>query len=193
MKELRMSILILISIFSLSLSSCDFNQKEQQPPQIDLDMSNLDLSGLQWDFTRVIDLNEYSFEYISNQLATEIYEIDYAEMAERMELDDNMEPYAEIGILINEKEQTATIIATEQYREKSGPNQRILSDDSKCLGEEGEGWTIYASNCLGPDCVAAAMLAGAEDMGDPGVGECMDFRVVTTLFGARVCGSKYDC
>ncbi|MDN3203235.1 hypothetical protein [Algoriphagus sediminis] len=194
MKRLSVSIFALLSIFVVAISSCDLNQEEQQPPEADLDLSKLDLSGLKMDFTRVIDLNEHSLEDIAEELQDALTEVDYEEMAMRMGLAENMEAYLEMSLLVDEKENTATLIVTEQFREKSDENGRILqTDNEKCGGQNGDGWTVLDNRCLSSDCVAAAILAGADQLGEPGSGECLDFRVVGLLAGARVCRRKISC
>ncbi|WP_288372642.1 hypothetical protein [uncultured Algoriphagus sp.] len=193
MKQKKILLLVSLVVFMTTFSSCEFNKDSSVKSKTDLDLSKLDLSGLQMDFTRVIDLNKYSLEDIAKELQATLKEVDYEKMAQRMGLAENMEAYLEINLLVNEKKQTATFIATEQSREKPKPNNRVLqTDDEKCGGENGDGWSVL-DNCFSPDCVAEAILAGADQLGEPGNGECLDFRVVGLLVGVRVCGRKIEC
>ncbi len=66
------------------------------------------------------------------------------------------------------------------------------SDDKDCGGKEGDGWKSYG-RCWTESCVEDKMKEAAEELGEPGVGECLDIRVRRTKVAARVCARMTDC
>ena len=185
----RISILAIICGMFLSCSE----NLEQDTPSITL--KNLDLSGLSIELNPiVIDLDEYALDQLIKDLSIELYEINLSEYSKSMKLPINQKPSIGFSILLDGDKNQALITPLNLGADQSSENSRITnSDDSTlCGGQTGDGWTSYGT-CSNQNCVTEMMLAAADDLGEPGVGQCLDLRVVRTLFSARVCGRLTSC
>lgn len=171
--------------------SCSETIDQNQPP---LSLGKLDLSELSIKLNPVtIDLNEYPLDQLLKDVGEELYQIDIHGVEQRMKLT-SLE-LAVVGVRIQvDGEKNEALLTPIEFSESKNENYRIATEDDNalCRGQPGEGWTSY-SNCTGHECVQEMMMAAADDLGEPGVGECLDLRVVRTLLSARVCGRLVDC
>ncbi|RAI88285.1 hypothetical protein [Algoriphagus yeomjeoni] len=173
-------------------SSCTM---EEHKAQTTIDLSKMDLSGLNFDFNPVIiDLKEYSLDNLIADLSREIQDNDLNRVAERLNLGDDMEPYIEYSLVVDYAKNIAILTAKEDGIKAATSANRISSNDDALFGgEDGDGWTSYGS-CLGSECVAEQILAAADQMGgEPESGQCFDFRVRRLLVGVRVCARTVSC
>jgi hypothetical protein len=75
----------------------------------------------------------------------------------------------------------------------TGNEVMASSDDEKCGGENGDGWTNYGL-CVTRACVETKTAEAAQDLSlslQPG--QCLDIRVKRNLLNARVCGRVISC
>lgn len=185
---------VIVLSFGFLWSSCSINEEQQIVPPLDL--TNMDLAGLGEDWglgSKTYDLNEYPLDEIVSTVATLLDEIDYEKMAERMELSQDMEAYLLVGMKVISDSNIVVLSIEEGSRKREFENSRVLTDDSElCGGEEGDGW-VSQGTCFSPECVSDMILAAADQMGEPGNGQCLDFRVQGLLVGVRVCARFASC
>lgn len=190
-KKIFYSYIFYFLVFVMA-SSCSM---EEHKAQTTIDLSKMDLSGLNFDFNPVIiDLKEHSLNNLIADLSREILDSDLNRVAERLNLGDDMEPYIEYSLVVDYAKNIAILTAKEE-RIKSAPaaNRIFSNDDALCGGEEGDGRTSYGT-CLSSECVAEQILAAADQMGgEPESGQCFDFRVRRLLVGVRVCARTVSC
>lgn len=155
----------------------------------------IDLSGLSINVSPVtIDLKDYPLDQLLKDISAEIYETDINQTAKIMKISSDMELFLGANLLVDGETNRAILTPLEWTSKIPTENTRIASGDDHliCGGQVGDGWTSYGT-CLSQECVTEMMLAAAEDLGEPGVGQCLDLRVVRNLLNARVCGRLTSC
>ncbi|MFC3416338.1 hypothetical protein [Algoriphagus hitonicola] len=158
-----------------------------------LELGPLDLFQLKINLNPVtVDLSTYPLQKLLKDLSRELYEINMENVNSRVNPDEGMQSYAGYALKINKRENVALITPLEGSV-KNSTNARMLTDDDiACRGDHGDGWKLY-DTCMADTCVTEAVLAAAEDQGEPGVNECLDLRVVRTLLNPKVCARTIPC
>lgn len=114
--------------------------------------------------------------------------------------------FKEVGLsvmeMVNQEEVDLTRVAASGYIISISHDEIMISpiinkflpsdDDKKCGGKTGDGWKSFGT-CFSEDCVEDLMKKAAEELGEPGLGQCFDVRVKRTLTSARVCARISDC
>ena len=178
MKNLKYFLSLTLMIF-LFVFSCQDTAVEPDPP---MDLSNLDLNlDLDMDFSTTYSLKEKTLAEISREIAKELYSEDYRASANLGGLED----VEGVSLEINPVEEIVIVTPIDPVG--------LQSDDKKCGGKEGDGWTSFGK-CFSDNCVENKIESAAKELAKTlEIGQCLDLRVVRNVTHARVCGRIKTC
>lgn len=183
------STICFVLVLSLVFTGCT-NDKSENIEDNSLSSELLDgftiRAGI--DMTTTYELSKTTIDDVLTTTIKALYDDDLFEAFE-MRNDESQQDDNFTFIAVDFKITDTQIIVTTI----SGNEVMASSDDEKCGGENGDGWTNYGL-CMTRACVETKTAEAAQDLSlslQPG--QCLDIRVKRNLLNARVCGRVISC
>lgn len=169
-------------MFLVAIIVCACEEKVEAPDD-KFDLSGINFDGLNLDLKTTYSLKEKSLEEIAALISKELFEDGLGSSAN---LDEISPDFQGADLLIDP---VSEIVIIEPI-EGTAPEG---TDDEKCGGEDGDGWTSHGK-CVSQSCVETKLTQAAISRADDlDTGECLDLRVVKKSLYARVCSRIKTC